>query len=315
MNTICGLCGNPLTLMDTAAGENKLADGHLLCNSCLNQAAVLNKEVINNLNQFFLPEIRGIILQGKIGGSENPVLPNVSGFQSTKAPTFGFGGIPTRFDEIQDQIVALNARLSILVNGEVKELVNILEIDEKLTAIAEALTIPGKIEGLIFSTPKRVVFIDKKLLGNLQKEEYPYYNIRSIDHEESLLYSTLIIISKNGSSAEFKLHSKSDGRNFSNAFNQYLKSGTDQSFSQQQQQQQQQQIQASSFNLHSIPDQEPPFHQKNSYETISRNSTNVKKESAEVIIQQLEKLGKLKEMGVLTEQEFAEQKKKLLERL
>ncbi|WP_294198380.1 PH domain-containing protein [uncultured Chryseobacterium sp.] len=310
MNTICGLCGNPLTLMDTAAGENKLADGHLLCNSCLNQAAALNKDVINNLNEFFLPEIRGIILQGKIGVSENPVSSN---FQNTGAPTFGFGGIPTRLDEIQDQIVALNARLSILANGEVKELVNILERDEKLTAIAEALTIPGKIEGLIFSTYKRVVFIDKKLLGNVQVDEYPYHHIRSIEHVESLLYSTLRIISKNGASAEFKLHNKSDGRNFSNAFNHYLNGSTGQSVSQQQQQQQQ--IQASPFNLYNLPDQASPYHQKGSYETIPQNSSGENKEPAEVIIQQLEKLGKLKELGILTEQEFAEQKKKLLERL
>ncbi|KAA0127623.1 hypothetical protein FY557_12105 [Chryseobacterium sp. SN22] len=306
MNTICGLCGNPLTSMDTA-GENKLADGHWLCNSCLNQAAALNRDVINNLNQFFLPEIRGIILQGKIGISENP-----SGFQNTESPTFGFGGIPTRLDEIQDQIVALNARLSILANGEVKELVNILERNEKLTAIAEALTIPGKIEGLIFSSYKRVVFIDKKLLGNVQIDEYPYHNIRSVDHVESLFYSTLRIISKNGASAEFKLHNKSDGRNFSHAFNNYLNGNTGRSASQQQQQQH---IQASSFNLYNLPDQESPFHRTSSHETIPQNSFNEKKESAEVIIQQLEKLGKLKEMGVLTEQEFTEQKKKLLERL
>lgn len=309
MNTICGLCGNPLTSMDTVTGENKLADGHLLCNKCLNQAVSLNRDVTNNLSQFFLPEIRGIILQGKIGLSENPMSANSSGLQNTEVPSFGFGGIPTRFDEIQDQIVALNARLSILVNGEVKELVNILERDEQLTAIAEALTIPGKIEGLLFSTPKRVVFIDKKLLGNVQKDEYPYHQIRSVEHVDSLLYSTLRIFCKNGSSAEFKLHNKSDGRNFSNAFNSYLNGSTGQSASQQQQ------IQASSFNFYNLPDQETPFHQKSSTESVSQRGSNDKRESAEVIIQQLEKLGKLKEMGVLTEQEFAEQKRKLLERL
>ncbi|MDQ1161916.1 hypothetical protein QE422_002284 [Chryseobacterium sp. SORGH_AS 447] len=310
MNAICGLCGNPLTSMDTVTGENKLADGHLLCNKCFNQAASLNRDIVNNLSQFFLPEIRGIILQGKIGLSENPMSANSSGLQNTEVPSFGFGGIPTRFDEIQDQIVALNARLSILVNGEVKELVNILERDEQLTAIAEALTIPGKIEGLLFSTPKRVVFIDKKLLGNVQKDEYPYHQIRSVEHVESLLYSTLRIFCKNGSSAEFKLHNKSDGRNFSNAFNRYLNGSTEQSVSQQQQQ-----IQASTFNLSNLPDQETPFHQKSSTESAFQSGSNDKRESADVIIQRLEKLGKLKEMGVLTEQEFAEQKRKLLERL
>ncbi len=308
MNNICGLCGTPLTSMDTLLGENKLADGHILCNKCLNQATSINKDVVNNLSQFFLPEIRGIILQGKIGEFENPTTSQTSGFQN-ETPSFGFGGIPTRFDEIQDQIVALNARLSVFANAEVKELVNVLENDERLSAIAEGLTIPGKIEGLIFSTQKRVVFIDKKFFGNIQKDEYLYQNISSVDHVESLLYSTLKVFMKNGSMAEFKLHNKNDGKTFCNAVNSYLNGSVNQSISQQKQQ-----IQASSFNLYNLPTSENPFQQSAPKPTAS-NSPNVNKESAEVIFEQLEKLGKLREMGVLTEQEFAEQKKKLLERL
>lgn len=309
MNNICGLCGTPLTPMDTLLGENKLADGHILCNKCLNQATNLNKDIVNNLNQFFLPEIRGIILQGKIVESENPSNSQVSGFQNNSAPSFGFGGTPTKLDDIQDQIVALNARLSIFANAEVKELVNILENDERLTAIAEGLTIPGKIEGLVFSTQKRVVFIDKKLFGNVQKDEYLYQNISSVDHVESLLYSTLKVFMKNGSMAEFKLHNKNDGKTFSNAVNAYLNGSVKQSAPQQQQQ-----IQASSFNLYNLPTSENPF-QQTAQNPVSSNSSNENKESPEVIFEQLEKLGKLREMGVLTEQEFAEQKKKLLERL
>jgi recombinational DNA repair protein (RecF pathway) len=56
MNNICGLCGTPLTSMDTLLGENKLADNHILCNKCLNEASNINKDVVNNLQQFFLPE-------------------------------------------------------------------------------------------------------------------------------------------------------------------------------------------------------------------------------------------------------------------
>ncbi|MFC3157825.1 Short C-terminal domain-containing protein [Chryseobacterium arachidis] len=309
MNNICGLCGTPLTSMDTLLGENKLADGHVLCNKCLNQATGINKDIVNNLNQFFLPEIRGFILQSKIGESESPAASQTSGFQHTETPSFGFGGIPTRLDEIQDQIVALNARLSVFANAEVKELVNVLEKDERLTAIAEGLTIPGKIEGLIFSTQKRVVFIDKKFFGNVQKDEYLYQNIRSVDHVESLLYSTLKVFTKSGSMAEFKLHNKNDGKTFCNAVNAYLNGSVKQPVPQQQQ------IQASSFNLYNLPTSENPFQQQSNSAPVQQSSSEVKKESAEVIFDQLEKLGKLREMGVLTEEEFAEQKKKLLERL
>ncbi|RTZ46853.1 SHOCT domain-containing protein [Chryseobacterium arthrosphaerae] len=44
-------------------------------------------------------------------------------------------------------------------------------------------------------------------------------------------------------------------------------------------------------------------------------STAAKSKSSETIFEQLEKLGKLRENGILTDAEFAEQKKKLLEQL
>jgi hypothetical protein len=48
--------------------------------------------------------------------------------------------------------------------------------------------------------------------------------------------------------------------------------------------------------------------QENVYSTAN-------KEASGNVFEQLEKLGKLKEMGVLTDAEFAEQKKKLLDKL
>ncbi|WP_081411618.1 PH domain-containing protein [Chryseobacterium gregarium] len=309
MNNICGLCGAPLTSMDTLLGENKLADGHILCNKCLNQATEINKDIVGHLEQLFLPEIRGIILQGKIGAFESPTASQVPDVQNNVTRSFGFGGATTRLDSIQDQIVALNARLSIFADAEVKELVNVLDGDELLTAIAEGLTIPDKVEGLIFSTQKRVVFIDKKFFGNLQKDDYLYQNISSVEHTESLLYSTLKIFAKNGSAAEFKLHNKNDGKNFSNAVNNYINGSVKQPV-----QQQQQQIQASSFNIYNLPVSDSVFPQSTP-KPVQQSSPEIRKESAEVIFEQLEKLGKLREIGVLTEDEFAEQKKKLLERL
>lgn len=312
MNTICGLCGTPLTSMDTLLGENKLADGHVLCNKCLNQATAINRDVESNLGQLFLPEIRGIILEGKLGVSEaSPDAPASASLKSSAA-SFGFGGPVSRLDEIQDQIVALNARISIFANAEVKELVHVLERDEKLTAIAEGLTMPGKIEGLIFSTQSRVVFIDKKFFGNIQKDEYLFRDIASVDHSESLLYSTLKISTKSGTVAEFKLHNKSDGRNFSAAMQLYRNESSPRPVMTQQQQKPQ--IQASSYNFYNLPVSESAVPQTPPALPV-QPSVNRQKESPESIFEQLEKLGKLREMGILTEEEFAGQKKKLLDRL
>jgi hypothetical protein len=141
----------------------------------------------------------------------------------------------------------------------------------------------------------------------VQKDEYLFENIRSVDHVESLLYSTLKIFSKNGSAAEFKLHNKNDGKNFCNAVNQYLNGTISQSASQQQQQQQQQ-IQSSSYNLYNMPVSENPFQKPADSNPVQQNS-GVPKEAPEVIFEQLEKLGKLREMGVLTDQNLQNRRK------
>ena len=54
--------------------------------------------------------------------------------------------------------------------------------------------------------------------------------------------------------------------------------------------------------------------QKNSSKQIGSANTNISV-SSEEIFNQLEKLGKLRENGILTDTEFAEQKKKLLQQL
>ncbi|WP_213279689.1 PH domain-containing protein [Chryseobacterium indologenes] len=285
MNTICALCGTTLTTTDMSVGKNKLADGGYLCAGCFTKAVTINRDLIHNLDQFYFAEITGMILKSKIDASQS-----AGGSQYTANNHYEYDA-PTRLDEIKDQIVALNARLSVLANEEVKELANILDKDEKLLAIAEGIDLQSNREGIIFSTQKRVVFIDKKFLGGVVKNEFPLQDISSIDHIENLLYSILKINTYRGD-AQFKLHNKNDGRAFSNVKrstnyyeNERRNSSPLQAFSQ------------------TIPD----LVQENVYSTDKGDSGS--------IFEHLEKLGKLRESGVLTEAEFAEQKKKLLDKL
>lgn len=321
MSTICALCGNPLTSMDTLLGENKLSDGQILCNKCLNDATNVNKELVNNLGSYNLAEIRGILLQGKLGIYEEPELPQVTAFQQNINLGSNSGessyqyraDAPSRLDQIKDQIVALNARLSIFVNMEVDELVNILDKDEKLIAIAEGKNISSNQEGIVISTQTRVVFFDKKFFGGVDKNEFFLEKINSVDHSSSLLTSDLKIRTSSGT-AEFKLYNKSAAQTFYDAVKDYI--GRPAAQVQQSQPIQNNIAEQTSFNsFYNTKRPETLSYQQNPPQQQAQPNSSATKESAEVIFQQLEKLGRLREMGVLTEEEFAGQKKKLLERL
>ncbi len=287
MNTICALCGTPLSEKDMAVGKNKLADGGYLCAECFTKAVTINRDLIHNLDQFYFAEITGMMLKSKIDAGQNP-----GGLQYTENNTYQYDA-PTRLDEIKDQIVALNARLSVLANEEVNELAHILDRDERLLAIAEGIDLQSNREGIIFSTQKRVAFIDKKFLGGVVKNEFPLHDISSIDHIENLLYS-ILKINTYSRDAQFKLHNKNDGRAFSNVKNRSAGYSENE-------------LRRDSSPLQAFSQTIPDLVQENVY------STN--KDDSGAIFEQLEKLGKLKEIGVLTEAEFAEQKKKLLDKL
>lgn len=145
---ICALCGTPLTATDMLTGKNKLADGGYLCAECFTKAVRVNPDLLNNLDQFYFAEITGMLLKSKIDASQNPGVSQYAGEN-----TYAYDA-PTRLDEIKDQIVALNARLSVLANEEVNELANILDREEKLLAIAEGIDLQSKREGIIFRPKK-----------------------------------------------------------------------------------------------------------------------------------------------------------------
>ncbi|UKB81893.1 PH domain-containing protein [Chryseobacterium sp. MEBOG06] len=290
MNTDCALCGSPLTSMDTLLGENKLSDGGALCNKCLNKATNINKDLVSDLTNYSLIQIRDIVVKESIQGEEPteeeiPVpgrvteIPESVLFNSTIEA-------PSRIDEIKDQIAALNAKLSIFVNSEVNELVNVLDKSEKIIAIAEGKYLYNNLEGILVSTERRVVFVDKKFFGGVFENEFPLCKITSMQHSSGLLSSELKLFTE-GFKGEFKLYSRSAAKVFYDAIQNNVYT------SQQQQQQQVQSVQ----------------------QTQKQQNSSVKKEDPALIFDKLEKLGKLRESGILTDEEFAEQKKKLLDKL
>ncbi|BAP31905.1 uncharacterized protein CHSO_2868 [Chryseobacterium sp. StRB126] len=295
MNTSCALCGIPLTPMDTVLGENKLSDGGILCNKCLNKATVMNKDLVNNLINYCLTEIRDLVWRESIEKAEEieeePVVEtSVSRTTITFSHTVRFSidkAKPRRSEEIKEQILALNAILSASVNNEVDELVNILNTDEKLIAIADTKYLHNKMNGLLLATQHRVVFLNKGFFGNLYQNEFQYQDINSIlyDPEESSNQVKMLI---NGSQADFIFKNKNNAQLFCEAIEDYANSSKNQ-------------LKPSATH----PEPKSPIFKPEPPQ----------KEDPSTVFDKLEKLGRLKESGILTDEEFAEQKKKLLNKL
>ncbi|MGH1517446.1 PH domain-containing protein [Chryseobacterium sp. JK1] len=291
MNTDCALCGLPLTSMDTLLGENKLSDGGTLCNKCLNKATNINKELVSDLASYSLVHIRDIVLHGSM--EEEPAeadipTPGLAAEVSQRVQAGYTIETPTRLEEIKGQIAALDSNLSIFVNSEVKELVNVLEKSEKIIAIAEGKYLYNNLEGILVSTQNRIVFVDKKFFGGVSENEFLHHEITSIQHSNGLLSSELKLFT-NGSKAEFKLYNRNAAKTFYDA------------------------VQGNIYSLQNQERLEPEISHVKDIEKPQQ--VFIKKEDPSVIFDKLEKLGKLRENGILTDEEFAEQKKKLLDKL
>ncbi|RTZ46488.1 DUF4428 domain-containing protein [Chryseobacterium arthrosphaerae] len=65
MSNNCSLCNAELTSMDTLLGANRLSDGGILCNKCLDKISNLNQELLYNLNTFSIGDINSLLQKGK----------------------------------------------------------------------------------------------------------------------------------------------------------------------------------------------------------------------------------------------------------
>ncbi|WP_191906956.1 PH domain-containing protein [Adhaeribacter soli] len=175
----------------------------------------------------------------------------------------------SRLEEIKAEIKSLNLDNISTFFGrkEINELPNILAHNEKIDNIIQGTYNKG--QGILVSTNRRLIFIDKGLLYGLKVEDFPLDKISSILYETGLIFGT-VKIHTTGNIATIENVEKSSARKF-----------------------------AEFVRDKSSRPKDP--------------ATQIKPEPS--ILDQLEKLGKLKENGILTDLEFSEQKKKLLEKL
>lgn len=245
----CGICTTELKRINTPVfGAGKLNDGNILCTSCHRNINKLNPKIAFKLKNHSLNDIQSL-LQEKTQSADSS---------------------NSRLEEIKSHIQSLGLPnvSGYLGRKEIKELPEILADNEQVNNLIQGTYNNG--QGILISTDRRLVFIDKGLLYGLKVEDFPLDKISSIQYETGLLLGK-VKIHTSGNIATIDNVEKGSARKFAEFVRDKLSQPTPQ--------------------------------------TITQNTSEPN------ALEQLEKLAKLKDSGIITEEEFAEQKKKLLEKL
>ncbi|WP_428068938.1 PH domain-containing protein [Chryseobacterium gambrini] len=276
MNDHCGLCGKKLTSIDTMLGENKLSDGNIICNSCLEKASAMNEELLSDLHRFSLKDIENLLHNGEIAQEQTVqenIAENLPSIADSEQNALSKDLYKKRLKEIKKQLESLRANLSLFTKGEIKELPYVLDLDEKILAIIDAQFAKTTDAGILLVTPKRIISVSKAMFSPAKVNEFLNDNILEVSFV------------KNFVSPNIRIHTKEKTVEFESFFNKDY---------------------AEDF-YHFIS----KIYNKEASKASSPEQNTV----SESVLEQLEKLGQLRENGILTEEEFTSQKKKLLEKL
>lgn len=281
MSNNCSLCNSELTSMDTLLGVNKLSDGGVLCNKCLDKISNINQELLYNLNMFSIDDINNLLQKGSAEPAQEvmKVEQNLPVLTESEPQNISSEVYKRRKRKIKYELEKLRANLSVFTKGEIKELPYLISEEEQIIAITDAQFINTLDAGVLLVTPLRMLSVSKSMFGAAKINEYPNETIRSVSFVEDPR-SPIIKLHLDEKVVEFECYmDKEDAEKFYNKIK----------------------------TIYNAPPAEPQ-------KQIS-GGTVVKERSSEEVFEQLEKLGKLRENGILTDAEFAEQKKKLLEQL
>lgn len=281
MTNNCALCATELTSMDTLLGANKLSDDNVLCNKCLNKVSDINDELLYNLNKFSINDINAMLSTEK-----TEVIQTVMAAEQNLPVTIDSGShkiskdiYKRRHQKIKNELERLHANLSVFTKGEIKELPYLIPEDEPIIAITDAQFVNTLAAGILVATSKRMISVSKAMFGDAKINDYPNENIKAVSFVTNPR-SPIIKLHLGERVVEFECFmDKDDSENFYDKIKDIYNNTGEQSLKQ-----------------------------------VDAANKNVSV-SSEEILNQLEKLGKLRENGILTDAEFAEQKKKLLEQL
>lgn len=281
MTNNCALCNTELTSMDTLLGANSLSDGNVLCNKCLNKVSDINDELLYNLNAFSIDDINNML-----NTEDTEAAQAVMTVGKTLPAAIDSGShqiskevYKRRHQKIKNELERLHANLSVFTKGEIKELPYLISEEEQIIAITDAQFVNTLDAGVLVATPKRMISVSKGMFGAAKITIYPNENIQLVSfvtHPRS----PIIKLHLEERIVEFECYmDKEDAEKFYDTIKTIYNNSKDQS----------------------------PKQMGTAGKSIAVSSDD--------ILNQLEKLGKLRENGILTDAEFAEQKKKLLEQL
>lgn len=282
MSNTCSLCDTELTSMDTLLGENKLSDGGVLCNKCLDKISYINQEVLYNLNQFNIDDIHRIIQdknseQNSLAITQENLPMTVEEAQNISKEVY-----KRRKQKIKTELEKLNASLSVFTKGEIKELPYLISEEEKIIGITDAQFVNTLAAGILVATSKRMISVSKAMFGTAKINDYPNETIKSISFVTDPR-SPIIKLHLDERVVEFECFmDKEDAEKFYDIIRPIYNNPIQQ-----------------------LQQQTNP---------VNTNAAANATRSLD-ILEQLEKLGKLRENGILTDTEFTEQKRKLLEQL
>lgn len=284
MSNSCSLCNTELTSMDTLLGENKLSDGGVLCNKCLDKISYINQEVLYNLNQLTIDDIHRFI-QNKNSEQSVPAAITEENLpmaieQSQKISKEEY---KRRKQKIETELEGLKANLSVFTKGEIKELPYLISEDEKIIGITDAQFVNTLAAGILVATSKRLISVSKSMFGAAKINDYPNETITSVSFITDPR-SPIIKLHLDERVVEFECFmDKEDAEQFYGIIKPIYNNPVQQL-------------------------QKPAVAE-------SDTKANVNPKQTREILEQLEKLGKLRENGILTDTEFTVQKRKLLEQL
>lgn len=244
----CAICSNELKFINTPTfGSGKLGDGGVICTTCFKKVNNIDSNLAFKLKKHSVDEINSLIQNKAAENTEKN----------------------SRLEEIKAEIqkLKLDNISTFFGRKEINELPQILAANEIIDNIIQGTYNNG--QGILVSTNRRLVFIDKGLLYGLKVEDFPLDKITSIQYETGLLLGS-VKIHTSGNIATIDNVEKSSSRKFA----EFVRDKLSQS--------------------------------KENNSTINTQPN---------IIEQIEKLANLKDKGILSEDEFNEHKRKLLEKL
>jgi len=280
MSNICALCNAELTSIDTLLGENKLSDGGNLCNKCLDKVSNIHQELLYNLNAFSINDIKNLVQTGKI---EPETLQTKQKAEVVKIESL------VQFTESNDMPHDLYKRRLKEIKYQLEQVGANLsmftkgEIKElpRILAIDEVILAATDAQ-FLKTVDAGILLVTPKRIVSVSKAMFSPVKVNEYPNETI----TEVSFVSNSISPVIKLHTKDRVIEFECFYDR---------------------LDAERFYgfINKI------YNQKK----IQQQTAPAKEEASGLIFEQLEKLGKLRENGILTEEEFAEQKKKLLDQL